>query len=135
MESADQSLGRMSCVAWTAALPFAPHLVQAIRAKLELIAKSAQHGRFIAVRSVLKRAGNVVGPFPLLAVVDEMILLQHRADPVQGLRINAGPEQREVADVPVDFAAGMVFGWQRWATGTWSSPAVTHAIANLLQMG
>jgi len=37
--------------------------------------------------------------------------------------------------LPVDFAAGMVFGWQRWATGTWSSAAVTHAIANLLQMG
>jgi membrane protease YdiL (CAAX protease family) len=36
--------------------------------------------------------------------------------------------------LPVDFAAGLVFGWQRWATGTWSSPAVTHATANLLQM-
>ena len=36
--------------------------------------------------------------------------------------------------LPVDFAAGLVFGWQRWATGTWSSAAVTHATANLLQM-
>ncbi len=36
--------------------------------------------------------------------------------------------------LPVDFAAGLIFGWQRWATGTWSSAAVTHAAANLLQM-
>jgi membrane protease YdiL (CAAX protease family) len=36
--------------------------------------------------------------------------------------------------LPVDFAAGLMFGWQRWATGTWSSAAVTHATANLLQM-
>jgi membrane protease YdiL (CAAX protease family) len=37
--------------------------------------------------------------------------------------------------MPIDFAAGLVFGWQRWAAGTWSAPAVTHAAANILQMG
>lgn len=34
--------------------------------------------------------------------------------------------------VPLDFAAGVVFAWQRQATGTWAVPAVTHVIANLL---
>ena len=35
--------------------------------------------------------------------------------------------------LPVNLAAGALFGWQRWATGRWDSSAVTHAIANLLQ--
>jgi len=35
--------------------------------------------------------------------------------------------------LPVNLAAGALFGWQRWATGRWDSAAVTHAIANLLQ--
>ena len=38
-----------------------------------------------------------------------------------------------VWSLPVNLAAGALFGWQRWATGRWDSSAVTHAIANLLQ--
>ena len=34
--------------------------------------------------------------------------------------------------LPIDLAAGLVLGWQRWATGSWRAPAVTHALANLL---
>jgi membrane protease YdiL (CAAX protease family) len=34
--------------------------------------------------------------------------------------------------LPVDLAAGLLFGWQRWATGRWTVPAVTHVLANLL---
>lgn len=34
--------------------------------------------------------------------------------------------------LPIDLAAGLVLGWQRWATGSWRAPAVTHAFANLL---
>jgi membrane protease YdiL (CAAX protease family) len=34
--------------------------------------------------------------------------------------------------VPVDLGAGLLFGWQRWATGRWTVPAATHAAANLL---
>jgi membrane protease YdiL (CAAX protease family) len=37
-----------------------------------------------------------------------------------------------VAAVPVDLGAGLVFGWQRWATGSWATPAATHAAANLV---
>lgn len=39
-----------------------------------------------------------------------------------------------VTVLPIDLAAGLLFGWQRWATGDWSAPAVTHVAANLLQM-
>jgi membrane protease YdiL (CAAX protease family) len=36
--------------------------------------------------------------------------------------------------LPVDLAAGVLFGWQRWATGGWIAPALTHAAANVLQL-
>ncbi len=34
--------------------------------------------------------------------------------------------------LPVDVGAGLLFGWQRWASGTWTVPAGTHAVANAL---
>jgi len=34
--------------------------------------------------------------------------------------------------LPLDLAAGLVLGWQRWATGSWLPPAITHVLANLL---
>jgi membrane protease YdiL (CAAX protease family) len=37
-----------------------------------------------------------------------------------------------VAALPVDLAAGLLFGWQRWTSGTWGVPAATHAFANVL---
>jgi membrane protease YdiL (CAAX protease family) len=37
-----------------------------------------------------------------------------------------------VAALPVDLGAGVLFGWQRWASGTWTVPAATHAAANAL---
>jgi membrane protease YdiL (CAAX protease family) len=37
-----------------------------------------------------------------------------------------------MAAFPVDFGAGLLFGWQRWASGRLSVPAATHAAANLL---
>jgi membrane protease YdiL (CAAX protease family) len=36
--------------------------------------------------------------------------------------------------LPLDLAAGILLGWQRWATGGWSAPVFTHIAANLLQM-
>ena len=35
----------------------------------------------------------------------------------------------------IDFGAGVLFGWQRWAAGTWIVPAITHIVANMIQMG
>lgn len=34
----------------------------------------------------------------------------------------------------IDLAAGLVLGWQRWTSGTWLVPAITHVIANLMQL-
>jgi membrane protease YdiL (CAAX protease family) len=32
----------------------------------------------------------------------------------------------------VDLGAGLLLSWQRWASGTWTVPAATHAAANLI---
>ena len=37
-----------------------------------------------------------------------------------------------IAVLPVDLGAGLMLSWQRWATGTWTVPAATHAAANVL---
>jgi membrane protease YdiL (CAAX protease family) len=34
--------------------------------------------------------------------------------------------------LPLDLAAGVVLSWQRWASGSWTAPAVTHVVANVL---
>jgi len=36
------------------------------------------------------------------------------------------------AAIPVDLGAGLVFSWQRWASGGWAAPAATHVFANLM---
>jgi membrane protease YdiL (CAAX protease family) len=36
------------------------------------------------------------------------------------------------AVLPVDVGAGLLLSWQRAASGRWSVPAATHAVANLL---
>jgi membrane protease YdiL (CAAX protease family) len=35
-----------------------------------------------------------------------------------------------VEALPVDVGAGLLFGWQRWASGSWTASAATHAAAN-----
>jgi membrane protease YdiL (CAAX protease family) len=39
-----------------------------------------------------------------------------------------------VGVLPIDFAAGLMLGWQRREACTWLSPAVTHVFANIVQM-
>lgn len=34
--------------------------------------------------------------------------------------------------LPIDLGAGLIFSWQRWASGRWSVPAATHVLANVL---
>ena len=34
--------------------------------------------------------------------------------------------------LPIDLAAGFILSWQRWATGSWAVPAITHVVANVL---
>jgi len=37
-----------------------------------------------------------------------------------------------VAVFPVDLGAGLLLSWQRWASGSWTVPAATHAAANVV---
>jgi membrane protease YdiL (CAAX protease family) len=39
------------------------------------------------------------------------------------------------AVLPIDTAAGLLLGWQRWITGGWSASGVTHVAANLIAEG
>src|SRR4029450_11428131 len=36
-----------------------------------------------------------------------------------------------VAAMPVDLGAALLLSWQRYASGRWTVPAVTHAVGNL----
>jgi membrane protease YdiL (CAAX protease family) len=38
-----------------------------------------------------------------------------------------------ITALPLDLAAGALLGWQRWASGGWGAPAMTHAVANIIQ--
>ncbi|HYR61960.1 MAG TPA: CPBP family intramembrane glutamic endopeptidase [Actinomycetota bacterium] len=40
-----------------------------------------------------------------------------------------------VAVLPIDTAAGLLLGWQRWMTGGWSASGLTHVAANLIAEG
>lgn len=37
--------------------------------------------------------------------------------------------------LPIDTAAGLLLGWQRWMTGGWSASGLTHVAANLIAEG
>src|SRR5262249_17378499 len=37
-----------------------------------------------------------------------------------------------IAALPIDVGAGLLFGWQRWASGAWTIPAATHALADAI---
>jgi membrane protease YdiL (CAAX protease family) len=37
-----------------------------------------------------------------------------------------------LAAMPVDLGAALLLSWQRYASGRWTVPAVTHVVANLL---
>ncbi|HWD09936.1 MAG TPA: CPBP family intramembrane glutamic endopeptidase [Actinomycetota bacterium] len=39
------------------------------------------------------------------------------------------------AVIPIDAAAGLLLGWQRWMTRGWTASGVTHLVANLIAEG
>jgi membrane protease YdiL (CAAX protease family) len=39
-----------------------------------------------------------------------------------------------IAALPLDLGAGLLFAWQRSASDSWTVPAATHALANLLSV-
>ncbi|GAC1408955.1 MAG: hypothetical protein NVSMB57_01050 [Actinomycetota bacterium] len=36
--------------------------------------------------------------------------------------------------LPIDLAAGLLLSWQRWASGSWTSPMASHMFVNLIQI-
>ena len=80
---------------------------------LAAVAEEAVFRRLAYAR--LERFGAVV------AVVGSAVLFGLVHVPAYGL-----------SALPVDVGAGLLFGWQRWASGTWTVPAATHAFANAL---
>jgi membrane protease YdiL (CAAX protease family) len=58
-----------------------------------------------------------------LAIVVAALLFAAIHIPVYGIGV-----------LPIDFAAGLLLGWQRRESGTWLSPAVTHVVANIILM-
>src|SRR5438046_2896331 len=64
--------------------PFLADLAEAVGAEFELFAEAAQDGGLVAVRVVFEGAGDEVRAFALIAVIDEVVLAQHRAKPLQG---------------------------------------------------
>lgn len=58
---------------------------------------------------------------PAVAVVGSALLFAAIHVPLYG-----------VSALPVDLGAGLLLSWQRWASGTWTVPAATHAAANVL---
>jgi len=65
--------------------------------------------------------GTLLAAGPVAAVVGSAVLFAAVHVTVYGVWV-----------LPLDLAAGLLFGWQRQATGSWVVPAVTHAVANLL---
>jgi membrane protease YdiL (CAAX protease family) len=103
-------------LAWASAGPTAPLAVTPITLGVSLLAAVAEEACFRGVAySELRRFG--VG----VAIVLPALLFAIVHVPSYGL-----------AALPVDLGAGLLLGWQRWASGSWAVPAATHVGANLL---
>ena len=83
----------------------------------------ANTGAAVAEELVFRRAlyGRLERHGPMVAVLVTAVLFGVVHAPLYGWGV-----------VPVDVAAGLLFGWQRWASGTWTAPAATHVLANLM---
>lgn len=100
----------------TAGAPAAPVAWGVAALPLSLLAAVAEEALFRRVAYArLERWGAVV------AVLGSAVLFAIVHVPAYG-----------VAALPVDVGAGVLFGWQRWASGTWTVPAATHAFANAM---
>jgi Type II CAAX prenyl endopeptidase Rce1-like len=77
----------------------------------------------VAEEALFRRAayGWLARSGPAIAVVGSALLFAAVHLPLYG-----------VAAFPVDLGAGLLMSWQRWASGTWTVPAATHAAANVL---
>ena len=94
------TVGRFGRVA---AFPFLAQFVQPEYAQIEVVAKTLEHGVLVLVLVVGDGAGDVIGALAVLAVIDEPVEMLLPLI-TQRLGIDAGPEEREVADVTMHFA-------------------------------
>jgi membrane protease YdiL (CAAX protease family) len=108
-------IGAIGLARWTAG-PTAPLLIGPAGMLLSVVAAVAEEALFrrLAYRHLVRFGvpAAIVGTAFLFALVHI---------PSYGLAV-----------FPVDLGAGLLFGWQRWAAGTWTVPAATHAAANLM---
>src|SRR5258708_5117223 len=89
--------------------PFLSDLIQTVCAQLEFLAQTAKNARLARKRFFFKLARDEIGSFALVAIVDEEILPVGGPSLFEHFREDAGPEEREIADVPVDFAGRAPF--------------------------
>lgn len=101
--------------AWAAGVPF-PFPWGAQTVAVSILAAVAEEALF---RRAAYAALEPYGASVAIVVTAVLFALMHI--PLYGL-----------AALPVDLGAGLLFGWQRWASGTWTVPATTHAFANVL---
>jgi len=92
-----------------------------------------------------RRVGGAAAALVLLAAVAEEALFRRllygrleRFGPSVAVLASAGVfalihlPAYGLAAAPVDLGAALLLSWQRYASGRWTVPAVTHAVANLL---
>jgi membrane protease YdiL (CAAX protease family) len=104
------------CLATVAAGPPIPHPYSSIAIPLSLLAAVAEEALFRrTLYDALAPRGTAV------AIIVSAVLFAAIHVPLYG-----------VAALPIDLGAGILFGWQRWAAGTWRVPAATHGFANLI---
>ena len=103
-------------LAWWTAGPTAPVVVGVAGVLLSLVAAVAEEALFRRLAYEHLRRFGVPAAIGGAATLFALVHI-----PAYGL-----------AALPVDLGAGLLFGWQRWAAGTWTVPAATHAAANLL---
>jgi membrane protease YdiL (CAAX protease family) len=96
--------------------PVADRRVGVVAGGLALVAAVAEEALFRRVLYDRLLRFGVVGAVAGSAVVFALVHL-----PAYG-----------VAAMPVDLGAALLLSWQRYASGRWTVPAVTHAVANLL---
>jgi membrane protease YdiL (CAAX protease family) len=101
--------------AWSRPLPARGGLAVAVTGIVAAIAEELFFRRLVYGWLATRGAGLAVGVSALLFALVHV--------PVYGWSV-----------LPIDVAAGLVFGWQRWASGTWTAPAVAHALANVLAL-
>jgi uncharacterized protein len=96
--------------------PVADRRVGSVAAALAVVAAVAEEALF---RRVLY--DRLLGLGAVAAVVGSAVVFALVHLPAYGL-----------VAMPVDLGAALLLSWQRYASGRWTVPAVTHVLANLL---